>query len=92
MAIFFKMLGALGMLLISYGIIHRSPLTRNYLFTAGGILLLIYSIFLQDPVFIPLQIIFTLSSLWEIRKIKRAARTLPLSVSTDEIANLLTKK
>ncbi len=72
MIISFKIIGAIGMLIISYGIINKNSLTRNKLFTAGGILLLIYSIYLRDPIFIPLQIIFTVASLYEIFKIKKS--------------------
>ena len=70
MTLLFKGIGAVGMLLISYGIINKNNLTRNGLFILGGVMLLIYSIYLRDPIFIPLQIIFTGASLYEIYKIK----------------------
>lgn len=74
MSIFFKTLGAIGMILITYGIINKNELARNWLFTMGGVLLLLYSLYLRDPIFIPLQIIFTGASLYEIYKIKSKIR------------------
>lgn len=72
MALLFKGLGAIGMLILVWGILNKSNLTRNILFTIGGILLLLYSIYLRDPIFIPLQIIFTIASVIEIFKIKKS--------------------
>ena len=62
----FKVLGAIGMLLLVYGIINKSSLKRNELFTIGGLFLLAYSVYLRDPIFIPLQIIFSTASIYEI--------------------------
>jgi len=67
----FKIIGATGMILITIGIVSKNSLRRNILFTLGGALLLAYSISLHDPVFIPLQTIFTAASLYEIYKIKK---------------------
>ena len=67
----FKILGALGMVLISCGIITKNNLLHTWLFITGGLLLLAYSISLRDPIFIPLQIIFILSSIYEAYKPKK---------------------
>lgn len=72
MAILFKILGVLGLLLITYGISVRAPVKRSYLFAVGGVLLFLYSAFLRDVIFTILQIIFTLSSVHEIYKNKKA--------------------
>ena len=90
MPIFFKTLGALGMVLLAIGIVNKNNLTRNWLFTVGGMLLLAYSIFLRDPIFIPLQIIFTSASIYEIHKLRRSKGKLPIAVSTDEVIRLET--
>lgn len=67
----FKILGALGLIFITMGVINKKALKRNYLFTIGGVLLFTYSLYLKDPVFIPLQIIFTAASIYEIYILKK---------------------
>ncbi|MBI2037418.1 MAG: hypothetical protein HYT15_00590 [Candidatus Magasanikbacteria bacterium] len=66
----FKILGAIGMIMISYGIITKNSSLHDWLFIGGGILLLIYSISLRDPIFIPLQIIFIIASVYKFYKTK----------------------
>ncbi len=66
----FKILGAIGMIMISYGIVTKNNSLHDWLFIGGGILLLIYSISLRDPIFIPLQIIFILASVYKFYKTK----------------------
>ena len=61
-----KILGALGLLFITWGVLIKNELRQDIAFVAGGLMLLVYSISLRDPIFIPLQIIFTLASLYEI--------------------------
>ncbi|HAT03548.1 MAG TPA: hypothetical protein DCS29_02100 [Candidatus Magasanikbacteria bacterium] len=65
-----KVLGAFGLLFITYGIFIKDEIKQDWVFIIGGLLLLIYSISLRDPIFIPLQIVFTLASLYEIWHIK----------------------
>ncbi|HCM53723.1 MAG: hypothetical protein UV82_C0003G0084 [Candidatus Magasanikbacteria bacterium GW2011_GWD2_43_18] len=69
----FKILGAFGLLFITYGVITRKAMTRNMVFIIGGLLLLAYSSYLRDPIFIPLQIIFTLASIYELFLIKKTS-------------------
>lgn len=68
--ILFRSIGAIGLLLITSGILLHGSKKQNVLFAMGGVCLLIYSMYLKDPVFIPLQIIFTAASLYEIYKLK----------------------
>lgn len=68
--LFFRGIGALGLLLVTAGILLHGNPKQNWLFAMGGVGLLIYSTYLKDPVFIPLQIIFTAASLYEIYKLK----------------------
>jgi lipid-A-disaccharide synthase-like uncharacterized protein len=70
MEILVKILGAIGLVLITIGIFAKKEINQDWIFVAGGICLLGYSIYLQDPIFIPLQIIFTLASLYEIYTLK----------------------
>lgn len=69
----FKILGAVGMLIITVGIISKADedKKRNILFAIGGALLIVYSISLRDPIFIPLQGVFILSSLYEVYKTRK---------------------
>ena len=39
-------------------------------FLAGGVCLELYSIFLQDPIFIILQLVFIISAVWDLYKAK----------------------
>ncbi len=71
--LFFRSIGALGLLLVTAGILLHGNPKQNWLFTLGGIGLLAYSAYLKDPVFIPLQIVFTAASLYEIYKLKKKA-------------------
>lgn len=66
MEIFIKIIGAIGLILITSGVLYKNRLIQNYLFTTGGICLTIYSIYLKDPIFIPLEIIFTIAGIYEI--------------------------
>jgi hypothetical protein len=66
-----KILGACGLLFITWGIFIKDEIKQDWIFVTGGLLLLVYSISLRDPIFIPLQIIFTLASFYEIVMIKQ---------------------
>lgn len=66
-----KLFGAIGLVVITYGIFAKKELDQDYCFVIGGIGLLVYSISLRDPIFVPLQIIFTGASLYEIYKLKK---------------------
>ncbi len=65
-----KTSGVIGVLLITYGIFVKKEIRQDIVFALGGIFLLAYSSYLRDPIFIPLQIIFTLASLYEIFKLR----------------------
>jgi len=62
----FKFIGAFGLLVITYGIFVKREINQDKTFIFGGLLLLIYSISIYDPIFISLQIVFILASLYEI--------------------------
>ena len=64
----FKTIGALGVILISIGIIIKKRKNEDILYIAGGICLAIYSIYIKDLIFIILEIIFTLSAVYDFIK------------------------
>lgn len=66
-----RLLGIVGLLLITWGIFAKSEKQQDWIFVAGGACLLLYSIYLQDLIFIILQTVFILASLYEIHKLKR---------------------
>jgi len=67
----FKIVGALGLILISIGIISKKRKTQDALYVFGGLSLLIYSIYIGDLIFIILQIVFTLAALYDLVKQKK---------------------
>lgn len=70
MEIVFKILGAVGLLFITAGVLTKDRIKQNILFIFGGMLLLSYSASIQDPIFIPLQIIFIAATIYELFKLE----------------------
>lgn len=66
-----KIFGVIGLLLITYGIFVKKRIVQDEVFAIGGVFLLTYSASLRDPVFVTLQIVFTISSVYEIYKLKK---------------------
>ncbi|MFH1849621.1 MAG: hypothetical protein ABH879_05530 [archaeon] len=66
----FKIIGGLGIILISTGIITKKRKTEDIFYILGGICLETYSIYVGDPIFMILQIIFTLAALYDFAKIQ----------------------
>ena len=62
----FKIIGAIGLLTISAGIINKDRKKQDVLYIIGGIFLEIYSIYLSDLIFIILQIIFVISAIYDL--------------------------
>ena len=67
----FKILGALGLVLISVGLLLKNRRQQDILYIIGGFFLGTYSIYLQDTIFIILQIIFTISAVYDLFKVHR---------------------
>lgn len=65
---YFKIIGVIGLLLISIGIITKKRKQQDLYYVFGGICLLIYSSYLKDIIFIILQSVFTLSAIYDLRK------------------------
>lgn len=66
-----KLFGAVGLILITWGIFAKTERKQDWIFVWGGLFLLVYSVYLRDPIFIPLQIVFILASLYEISTLKK---------------------
>lgn len=69
--IIFRIIGAVGIALIVIGILMKKRKTQDLFFVLGGILLEIYSISVKDILFIVLQLIFTLASLYDFIKLSK---------------------
>ncbi len=65
----FKIIGALGIILISIGIINKKRKVQDLFYILGGICLEIYSVYIGDLIFIILQIIFTIAAVYDLVKI-----------------------
>lgn len=61
----YKLIGAIGLILISIGIVVKNRKKQDVFYIAGGICLEIYSIYIRDVIFIILQIIFTLAAVYD---------------------------
>ncbi len=64
----FKLIGILGLLLISSGVIITARKKEDILFILGGLCLAIYSVYIQDLIFIVLQVIFIASAVYNLIK------------------------
>ncbi|MBU2562538.1 MAG: hypothetical protein KKF68_02670 [Nanoarchaeota archaeon] len=67
---YFVIIGALGLILISLGILTRKRKKQDKFYIVGGIGLLIYSVSLINFIFIILQTIFILSASYDLIKQK----------------------
>lgn len=74
----FKIIGALGLILISIGIINKNRIKQDILYIIGGICLEIYSIYVGDWIFIVLQLFFTISAIYDLAKIKKSSKKINL--------------
>ena len=65
----FKLIGVLGIILISIGVITKKRKSQNVFYILGGGCLEVYSIYIGDLIFAVLQIIFILSAIYDFNKI-----------------------
>ena len=70
----FEIVGAVGLLLISVGVILKNRKEEDVLYIAGGILLEVYSISIHSTIFIILQIVFVASAAYDFLKKRRSRR------------------
>lgn len=67
---YFKTLGVIGLLFIVAGVLARTRRRKDILFISGGLLLTSYSSYIGDPIFITLQIVFTLAAFYDLMKMR----------------------
>ncbi len=70
MDIVFKLIGALGLVFITIGVVEKNRIRQNIYFIIGGLLLEAYAVYLKDVIYIPLQLIFVAASLYELHHLK----------------------
>ena len=68
----FKLIGALGLVLICAGLLLKNRKHQNILYIIGGVCLEVYSIYLRDTIFIILQIVFIIAAVYDLLKIKKS--------------------
>jgi hypothetical protein len=68
----FKLIGALGLILIIVGVEAKRRKNEDLFFILGGIALAIYSIYIQDIIFIVLEIVFVLTSSYKFLKVRKS--------------------
>lgn len=66
----FKLLGVLGLLLITAGILIRNRKHEDILYFLGGLCLLAYSISIRDWIFITLQVVFIAAALYDYLRMR----------------------
>ena len=64
----YKLIGAIGLILISSGLIIKNRKTQNILYILGGVGLEAYSIYIDDVIFIILQILFILAAVYDLAR------------------------
>ena len=80
MQILFKIIGALGIILISIGILNKKRENQDIFYIMGGVCLGAYSIYINDLIFIILQTIFTFAAIYDYIKHKpKIIKSLPIN-------------
>ena len=69
-----KIIGALGLISISAGVLIKRRKTQDLFYLAGGVTLGIYSVAIKDVIFITLEIVFTLAVLYDLIKLHCAKK------------------
>jgi len=68
----FTILGVLGLLIISAGILTKKRKQENIFYIVGGILLEIYSISIGETIFIILQLVFIFAATFDFIRMKNS--------------------
>ncbi|MBI5622004.1 hypothetical protein HY933_04035 [Candidatus Falkowbacteria bacterium] len=66
MDIIFRAIGVLGLISIIFGVLAKQEQRQHLLFIVGGALLLTYSIYLGDVIFMALQSFFTGAAVFKL--------------------------
>lgn len=70
----YKILGIIGLLSVSFGVIKNDGYYENFYYILGGVFLGIYSFFISEYIFLVLQIVFIMSAIYSIYKKKNVKR------------------
>lgn len=65
----FIILGAIGLILISIGVITKKRKKQDIFYITGGVCMLSYSISLKNSIFIILQSVFTIAAVYDLIKL-----------------------
>jgi len=64
----FGIIGAIGIIFLSIGILNKKRQLQDKYYALGGIFLLVYSISIKNIIFIIVQVIFTLTAIYDLNK------------------------
>jgi len=64
-----KIFGAIGLVLITWGVLIKDKKKESIVFIIGGLFLESYSLSIKDPIFITLQAIFVVVAIYELIKV-----------------------
>lgn len=66
----FQVVGAAGLVCITAGVLLKKRVREDIFYIIGGLMLEAYSIYIKDPVFIILQIVFIIAAVYDFIKIQ----------------------
>lgn len=70
----FKIIGAVGLVVIIIGVITKNHRWQNIFYIIGGLCLEIYSIYILNWIFIILQAIFTLAAVYDLLRSRKSPK------------------
>jgi Ca2+/Na+ antiporter len=68
----FKLCGVFGLVIITASVFIKPEVKRDWLHLLGTVFLLIYSLFLQDLIFILVQALFIILTGYQIKRLRGA--------------------
>ncbi len=66
----YKIIGIVGLILITLGVLNRNRKVEDLLYVAGGLCLAVYSMTIGDLIFILLQVIFICAATYDFLKLE----------------------
>jgi len=66
---FFKIVGVLGIILLSIGLLKKERKVQDIYYMLGGVFLAMYSLYIGDMIFIAVQIVFTIAAAYNFSKL-----------------------
>lgn len=80
----FTIIGVLGLIFVIIGLLQRKEKKEDIFFLLGGILLIIYSIYSKNTIFIILQAAFIIATVWELIKIGKKKQIMKRTIITKD--------